>query len=316
MPRTLHPDIDWTILGQCDGQIVRQTIEYGCRPAQVTNRLQRERVFQKTIAEEKLFDECYKFMLNLYGSIEGEFSIKHDNFGGYKLLYCGKNTIPSRTVISNGPKGVLRPIPHHATDLSVIYKFSDKKKKSIIMLGPIRFINSDCNPNCEYDFSSLDKTLVRVRTLRKIKPNEEILVKYGDDFFENMECECQTCSSNRKLAKKYQMTEQAEAKELSENNEHVEIDNLTQDQISNYVQTHTPGQPMDNDRVLLADLVTETNETSSYMERFTNTEKSPEVVKKKMRMRRPYKSRLYENIIKDIAERQAEQVLDLKKLIC
>ena len=147
-------------------------------------------------------------MRNLYGSIEGEFSIKHDNFGGYKLLYCG---------ISNGPKGVLRPIPHHATDMSVIYKFSDKKKKSFIMLGPIRFINSDCNRNCEYYFSSLDKTLVRVRTLQKIKPNEEISVKFGDDVFENMECECQICSSNRKLAEKYQMTEQAEAKELSEN---------------------------------------------------------------------------------------------------
>ena len=315
MPRTLHPDIDWTILGQCDGQIVRQTIEYGCRPAQVANRLQRERVFQKIMAEEKLFEECYKFMRNLYGSIESEFSIKHDNFAGYKLLYCGKNPIPSRTVILNGPKGVLRPIPHHATDLSVIYKFSDKKKKSFIMLGPIRFINSDCNPNCEYDFSSLDKTLVRVRTLRKIKPTEEILVKHGDDFFENMECECQTCSSNRKLAEEYQMTEQAEAKELSEYTEHVEIDNLlTQDQMSNYVQTHTPGQPMDNDRVLLADLVTENNVTSSYIERFTNTERSPEVVKKKMRMRRPYKCRLYENIIKDIAERQAEQMLDLNNL--
>ena len=44
------------------------------------------------------------------------------------------------------------------------------------MLDPIRFINSDCEPNCEYDFSSLDKTLVRLRTLKKLKTNDEVLV--------------------------------------------------------------------------------------------------------------------------------------------
>ena len=54
------------------------------------------------------------------------------------------------------------------------------------MLGPIRFINSDCEPNCEYDFSSLDKTLVRLRTLKKLETNDEVLVSIVTISFQIM----------------------------------------------------------------------------------------------------------------------------------
>ena len=54
------------------------------------------------------------------------------------------------------------------------------------------FRKSDCNPNGKYDFSSLDTTMVRLRTLRAIKPNDEIFVKYGPEFFETYENKCRT----------------------------------------------------------------------------------------------------------------------------
>ena len=62
------------------------------------------------------------------------------------------------------------------------------------MLGPVRFVNSDCNPNAEYDFSSENK-VVKLRSLRSINPKEEILVKYSEDFFESYCCLCRSCQS-------------------------------------------------------------------------------------------------------------------------
>ena len=140
-----------------------------------------------------MWESAYHHVRYLYESIKDSFAIKHDNYGGYKLIYSGIESIPGRTVLPNGPKGILRIIPEDFTDLSMIYKVSDKDT-AYLMLGSIRFIISDCEPNCEYDFSSLEKTLVRLRTLKKLKTKDEVLVKYSDDFFSNHECKCRTCS--------------------------------------------------------------------------------------------------------------------------
>ena len=140
-----------------------------------------------------MWESAYNHVRYLYESIKDSFAIKHDNNGGYKLIYSGTESIPGQIVLPNGPKGILRIIPEDFTYLSVIYKVSDRET-AYLMLGPIRFINSDCEPNCEYDFSSLDKTLVRLRTLKKLKTNDEVLVQYSDDFFSNHECKCRTCS--------------------------------------------------------------------------------------------------------------------------
>ena len=60
------------------------------------------------------------------------------------------------------------------------------------MLGPTRFVNSDCHPNCDYDFTS-DADIVRIRALRSIRSGDEITVKYGEAFFDSKECLCKTC---------------------------------------------------------------------------------------------------------------------------
>ena len=64
--------------------------------------------------------------------------------------------------------------------------------REYLLLGPVRFINSDCDPNCEYEFTS-DDDIVRIRTLKKIKPGDEVTVKYGDEFFAANTCQCRTC---------------------------------------------------------------------------------------------------------------------------
>ena len=71
-PRNPHPETDWKNLAQCEGQIVRQFVEYGCRPAQVANRLQRERVFQTINSEESYLMNA----INSYTVVKTRYRVK------------------------------------------------------------------------------------------------------------------------------------------------------------------------------------------------------------------------------------------------
>ena len=193
MPLELEKKVTWGILAQCDARIVKEFVEIAGRPAQVASRLQSERKFRQRIKDETLWKNCYEVLMDAYKKLGSQFKIDHDNYGGYRLVYRGTLTLKSKIVLTDGPKGFLRPIENDASDLSIIRKSSDSSQL-FLMLGPVRFINSDCEPNCEYDFSSLDTSLVRIRTLKPIRTNEEIFVKYGPEFFDVSECKCSTCA--------------------------------------------------------------------------------------------------------------------------
>lgn len=83
--------------------------------------------------------------------------------------------------------GVLGP----GRDFSVIR--SARKACSQLLLGPARFVNHDCNPNCE--FYRLGHSNMIFKCLRDIGLNEEITTFYGENYFEasNSECMCLTC---------------------------------------------------------------------------------------------------------------------------
>ena len=72
---------------------------------------------------------------------------------------------------------------------------SERTGKQLLLLGPVRFLNSDCSPNCEYDFSSVS-SVVQLRIKKRINPGDELFVKYGAEFFELNSCLCRTCSIN------------------------------------------------------------------------------------------------------------------------
>ena len=61
-----------------------------------------------------------------------------------------------------------------------------------------RYFNHSCNPNCEtYDV----KHRVFVRTLRNIKPGEQLTYDYGRDYLKNViglsRCQCSRCRKRR-----------------------------------------------------------------------------------------------------------------------
>ncbi|TFK44803.1 hypothetical protein BDQ12DRAFT_742260 [Crucibulum laeve] len=75
-------------------------------------------------------------------------------------------------------------------DFSVIH--SKQMKKNHLFLGPARFVNHDCDNNCEL---FREGRYITFRTLRPIAIGEEITAHYGDGYFgkRNRHCLCETC---------------------------------------------------------------------------------------------------------------------------
>ncbi|KAF9051233.1 hypothetical protein BDZ89DRAFT_1107895 [Hymenopellis radicata] len=75
-------------------------------------------------------------------------------------------------------------------DFSVIH--SKQMKKNHLFLGPARFVNHDCDNNCEL---FREGRYITFRTLRPIAVGEEITAHYGDSYFgrRNKHCLCETC---------------------------------------------------------------------------------------------------------------------------
>lgn len=86
-----------------------------------------------------------------------------------------------------------------AQDFSVM--LSKRCNASMLLLGPIAFVNHDCESNCAY--TSLNKNLVGLTAIRDIQIGEEITTYYGDDYFgeKNTFCECVTCEKKLKKNK-------------------------------------------------------------------------------------------------------------------
>lgn len=80
-----------------------------------------------------------------------------------------------------------------SSDFSVIC--TSRMKGTSVLLGPARFVNHDCDPNCK--FITTNKDNITIMAIRNIAMGEEITIKYSEDYFgeDNCECLCQTCES-------------------------------------------------------------------------------------------------------------------------
>ena len=186
----LSKKVDWPILAQCDLFAVKRYVETEFRSAEELVRPLSERIFNKRISTENARKDTFEKLCHAYGSLETDFHIAYDKYEGYRLMYCGKEALAVNTVLRGKPIGFVRPIPDGVTDWSVMR--SERTGENLLLVGPIRFVNSDCSPNCDYDFSSITG-IVQLKTKKRIFCGQEILVKYGADFFEQNQCRCATC---------------------------------------------------------------------------------------------------------------------------
>ncbi|KAF5107445.1 hypothetical protein DV453_003100 [Geotrichum candidum] len=80
--------------------------------------------------------------------------------------------------------------PTRLTDFSIIH--TSRNGNANLLLGPARFVNHDCSPNCS--FSRKGKR-ISLRAIKNISPGQEVTVTYAKNYFgyRNRECRCVTC---------------------------------------------------------------------------------------------------------------------------
>ena len=189
--RMLSKSTNWNILAQCDFFAVQNLVQTFDRPAMQTVEPMRESIFHRKVTKDQTWKETYSVIRSAYQNLSPTFQIKHDSYGGYRLVYKGNCVVNPPEIFRRNPVGFVSEIPDGATtNLSVMT--SERTGRQLILLGPMRFVNSDCSPNCEYDFSS-DAGIVQLRVKRRIRPGDELFVKYGPEFFETNACLCRTC---------------------------------------------------------------------------------------------------------------------------
>ena len=157
----LSKQVDWAMLSQCDLYAVKRKVENCHRSAECIVRPQSERQFDHLVATTKLWRETYETVCS-YANLVPNFKIDLDKHNGYRLLYVGSEYLKPSAVIKV-PVGFVSQIPNGVTDWSVMC--SERTAETLLLVGPVRFVNSDCNPNCEYDYSSISG-VVQLRTKR------------------------------------------------------------------------------------------------------------------------------------------------------
>lgn len=78
-------------------------------------------------------------------------------------------------------------------DFSIAWSLS--KGKMQILLGPIRYVNHRCKPNCRFHHTK--KNHVGLISIKEIDVGDELTVFYGKDYFSdgNTECKCIDCKT-------------------------------------------------------------------------------------------------------------------------
>ena len=146
-------EVSWSILAQSDYFAVELLVQTTDRPAMRTVEPMREPIFQRKLTREPVWKKSFDIVGDAYKNLKPDFSIVYDNFGGFRLLYVGNKLVHPPFIFKRNSIGFVREVPEGAvTNLSVMT--SEKTGKQLLLLGPMRFVNSDCSPNCEYDFSS------------------------------------------------------------------------------------------------------------------------------------------------------------------
>ena len=266
--------LDWKILAHCDAYAVKRTVEKADRVAETVVRPMSMRNFQEKLSSDALWKSVYDTLTRSYADLEGKFELQFDNYGGYKLVYIGEKTITGPFVIRNCPVGFVALFPDKISDLSVMT--SRKTNNQLLLLGPMRFVNSDCSPNCEYDFSN-DRGVVELRVKTRLKKGDEVLVTYGPDFFESHKCLCRsrTCQSSLPEADNLLTAEQTTESSQFDNNP-IEAESIDNDVSSSESETDLNSAGIegnylcesDCDEVIVADsdvLDNNTNSVGTFM---------------------------------------------------
>ena len=118
-------------------------------------------------------------------------------------VFAARNLL-ANTII-DGVIGVLAAVkpPEITVEIDFsIFLPTARCSQSMLMLGPLSFLNHACTPNVRWEATSRgrgDIKCLQARTLRNIAADEELFVSYGNDYFGegNEGCLCQFCAAKK-----------------------------------------------------------------------------------------------------------------------
>ncbi|OXU22685.1 hypothetical protein TSAR_009762, partial [Trichomalopsis sarcophagae] len=85
----------------------------------------------------------------------------------------------------------LQNLEKYGVDFSILHLNHNRRSK--LWLGPAAFINHECKPNSKL-YIMKDNNEICVQAIRDIHEGEEITITYGENYFDDGECECRTCT--------------------------------------------------------------------------------------------------------------------------
>ena len=115
------------MLAQCDGQLVKQMVEYDGRQTRTFLRLHSGRNFGSQLRVNQDLARCYKKLKESYCGLDN-YLIRHNNFGGYRLLSVGELEIPVKSILRDGHLGHLAAVHDKVPSVSTVYLTSKQKR--------------------------------------------------------------------------------------------------------------------------------------------------------------------------------------------
>ena len=112
-------------------------------------------------------------------------------------MYTSEVVIQPRNILRSGRLVYLAPAPDSVQSLSTVHLTSNQKVPHL-MLKFVGFLNLNCESHCRFVFDRMDK-VIQIETIKKIREGDELLVIYGDKFFDFNECFCSTCNSRYRV---------------------------------------------------------------------------------------------------------------------
>ena len=177
------------LLCQVDDQICR-SFHFSSPQIQTFIELMSTDAYNDLKATDSRVTVVHNYLQKAYDQLQlAQISLRPDEFGGYGLQYTGDVPLLKGQFLRE-----YIPVEEEKTFTSLsVMATREGSSRSRVMVGPARFVNHSCRPNCEYRAIELNgRKAVQISALSGISAGVNLSTFYGSSFFGegNKDCLC------------------------------------------------------------------------------------------------------------------------------